>query len=75
MTGHDPIDERRIEAVDPLVARCLRRMTPAQRVAQMFASNRLMRQIIARHLRSRHADWSEQQVQAEVARRMQLGSG
>jgi hypothetical protein len=65
---------RRIEVVDEAVAEVLRRKTPAERVAMLFACNRTMRLRIEGHLRTRHPDWDDRQIAGEVARRMLLGT-
>ncbi len=66
--------DRQIEVVDDRVAEILRRKSPAERVEIIFDLNRTMRVMIAGHLRSRHPGWTEEQVQAEVARRMTRGT-
>ena len=64
------LDPGQIEVVDDAVADVLRSKTPAQRVEMMLDANRTMRLLIETHLRTGHPDWSDQQVLAEVARRM-----
>ena len=68
------VDERRIEVVDDAVAEVLRRKTPAERIEMVLNANRLMRLRIEGHLRTRHPDWDDAAVHAEIARRMLLGS-
>ena len=63
-----------IELTDPLVIEIMRRMTPAEKVAQVFALNRGIRQRIASALGTLHPEWSKAEVQQEVARRMLLGA-
>ena len=53
----------------------LRRKTPAQRLAMVFAADRTMRLRLEGHLRSRHPDWDSQTVMREIARRMSRGTG
>jgi hypothetical protein len=62
------------EMVDDEMARILREKTGAERLkiaSDMFASARRM---LASHLRSEHPDWSEEQIQREVARRISHGA-
>jgi hypothetical protein len=68
------LDKGQIEVVDDAVARVLRGKTPAQRVEMALAANRLVRLRIEGHLRTRHGDWDAARIQAEIARRMLLGS-
>ena len=69
------IDPRRIELLEPMVAEILRRKTPAERLQMTLESNRFLRQRLEAHLRHQHADWTDSQVQAEVARRVLHGAG
>jgi hypothetical protein len=68
------LDPRRIEVVDEAVARILRRKTPAERVKMISDAHRTMRLIVEGGLRTRHPDWNDQQVKAEVVRRMTRGT-
>ncbi len=68
------LDERQIEVVDDAVAELLRHKTPAERVEMIFAANRTMRLLIEGGLRSRHSDWDDARISAEVARRMLRGA-
>ena len=52
----------------------IRRLTPAQRLAQAERMNQAMRELLAAGFRNRHADWNEQQVRAAVANRILRGS-
>lgn len=69
------LDDGQIEVVDDAVAEILRRKTPAERVAMVFACNRTMRLLIKGHLRTRHSDWDDTRISKEVARRMAHGTG
>ena len=69
------LDDGQIEVVDDQVASVLRQKTPAERLAMMFDCNRTMRLLIAGSLRTRHADWDDAKIAAEVARRMSRGTG
>lgn len=63
-----------VELLDPAVVQVLRRKTPTERVAMIFAANRTMRLRLEGHLRSRHPDWDDQAVMQEIARRMSRGA-
>jgi hypothetical protein len=68
------LDKGQIEVVDDAVAEVLRRKTVAQRVEMALAANRLVRLRMEGHLRTLHSDWDDARIQAEIARRMRLGS-
>ena len=68
------LDDGQIEVVDDAVADVLRRKTPAERVAMMFACNRTMRLLIEGRLRTVHPDWDDARISSEVARRMTRGT-
>lgn len=62
------------DMVDDDMARILREKTGAERLkiaSDMFASARRM---LASHLRSEHPDWSEEEIQREVSRRISHGA-
>ena len=67
-------DPRRIEILEPEMVAVLRDKTPAERVAMVFDANRTLRLRIAGHLLTCHPDWTSEQIAAEIARRMLLGS-
>ena len=64
----------RIELLDDAIVEILRRKTPLERVAMIFAANRTVRLRLEAHLRSSHPDWTDQAVAQEIARRMNLGT-
>lgn len=68
------LDKGQIEVVDDAVAEVLRGKTEAQRVEMALTANRLVRLRIEGHLRTLHEDWNAARIQAEIARRMLLGS-
>lgn len=68
------LDDGQIEVVDPFVAKCLRERTIAERVAMVFDANRTMRGLIEARVRMNQPDWSDQEVAAEIARRMLHGT-
>lgn len=47
-----------------------RAMAPRQRLQQALRMNRAMRELLAAGFRSRHADWTEEQVRRAVADRI-----
>ncbi len=47
-----------------------RRMKPEERLAQAVRMNRTMRQLMDAGIRAEHPDWSDQQRQRELARRI-----
>jgi hypothetical protein len=63
-----------IEVVHPRVAEMLRAKTPAQRLALAWEANRFARELIATALANQHPDWTQSEIQAEVARRMLGGA-
>jgi hypothetical protein len=67
------IDPKKIEVVDDAIAAILRGMAPAQRVELVFQAETLTRTLMAAGVKSRHPDWSDQEIQQEVARIWLLG--
>lgn len=68
------LDPGQIEGVDEAMAAILRQKTPAERLAMAFAANRTVRAILTARIQSQHVDWTQAQVQEEVARRMMRGA-
>jgi len=68
------LDPGQIEVVDHAVADILRRKTPAERVKMISDAHRMARLIVEGGLRTRHPNWTDQQIKAEVARRMTRGT-
>ena len=68
------LDPGQIEVVDEAIADILRRKTPAERLAMMFAANRTMRLVLEANISATHRDWTRARVLAEVARRMSGGA-
>jgi hypothetical protein len=64
-----------IEVLDEGVARSLRRMTPAQRLALAFDAGRFARLLVRASVREAHPRWNEGRISREVARRFLLGAG
>jgi hypothetical protein len=61
---------RHIEVIDDDLAVVLRQKTPAERIQMTADANDTARALSAAGIRFQHPDWSELQVQREVARRM-----
>lgn len=59
-----------IEIVDDQMADVLRGKTEAERLAIAWDMWRSARDMIRRLLRDQHPDWTEEEVQAETARRL-----
>jgi hypothetical protein len=68
------LDPGQIEVVDEAVAAILRQKTAAERIAMASAAHRTARELIAGNIRTLHPDWTAEQVQREVARRMTRGT-
>jgi hypothetical protein len=68
------VDPNRIEVLDPAIVEILKQKTPAERLAMVFAANRTMRLRLEGHLKTYHPDWSDKQIQAEIAKRMLSGT-
>lgn len=64
----------RFEMVDPTVAESLRAMPGYKRLEIVFEMNETMRQLLAAGFKSRHPNWTEEQVQQSVAERMLNGT-
>lgn len=69
-----PIDASRIELLDPAIVEILKSKTPAERLAMVFAANRTMRLRLEGHLRTHHPEWSDEEIQCEIAKRMLGGT-
>ncbi|MSQ97096.1 MAG: hypothetical protein EXR98_21435 [Gemmataceae bacterium] len=68
------LDPGQIEVVDEAVAAILRQKTPAERIAIACDAHRTARAMLAAQIRSQHADWTDDEVQREVARRLTRGT-
>jgi hypothetical protein len=65
-----PVDPRNIEVIDDQMAAILRDKSVTGRIAMSADANDTARLLAAAGIRHVHPDWSEDQVQQEVARRM-----
>ena len=68
------IDPRQIEPPDPQSVQALRDKSQAERLAMAFDCNRTARRMMAAQFKARFPDWSNDRIQAEVARRMLGGT-
>ncbi|MBM4074929.1 MAG: hypothetical protein FJ267_04720 [Planctomycetes bacterium] len=68
-----PIDPRRIELIDPIVAQILRTKTPAEKLAIVFDAHQMAFDIKVAQIRQRNPDWSESRVRSTVVRRLSSG--
>lgn len=60
----------RIEVIDDDLAAVLRQKTPAERVEMIGAANRTARLLAAAGIRYQHPGWDDEQVQAEIIKRV-----
>lgn len=68
------LDAGQIEVVDEEVAEILRRKTPAERIQLASDAHRTARQLIAGAILTQCPDWTQEQVDREVARRLTRGA-
>jgi hypothetical protein len=68
------LDSGQIEVLDDAMAEVLRRKTSAERIAIGFALWTSAKRMLTAHLKSTHPDWSEKQIQSEIARRLSHGA-
>lgn len=68
------LDAGQIEVIDHAMADTLRRMTPAERLAIASGMWESVRTMLLTQLAERHPDWSPEQVEREVVRRMSHGA-
>ncbi len=68
------LDPGQIEVVDDAVAALLREKTAAQRIEMTAAAHRTARALLTGQVRSQHPEWTDEQVQREVARRLTRGT-
>ena len=62
------------ERLDPVWLEVLRGKTPTERIMMALDANRMARLRIAGQLETDHPDWTAEQIQAEVSRRMLHGT-
>jgi hypothetical protein len=62
------------DVIDDDLAAVLRTKTPAEKIAMVDAANRTARLLAAAGVRHLHPEWTEEQVQTEVIRRVTGGT-
>jgi hypothetical protein len=65
-----PIDPRNIEVIDQEVANAIRSISAKESLNQALDAHELGRNLVESGVRSQHPDWSDQEVQIEIIRRM-----
>jgi len=68
------LDPRQIEVVDDRMAEVLRAKTGAERLAIAFGLYSSARRMLISALRAEHPDWTDEQTNAEAARRLSHGA-
>ena len=64
----------RIEVVDDEMAKVIRGKTGAERLRIASGMYSSARRMLLCHLREQHADWDDERIQREVARRLSHGA-
>jgi hypothetical protein len=70
-----PIHEGQIEQIEPAMVEVLRRKTAAERIEMISAANRTARLLTAAGIRFQNPGWTEEQIKAEVIKRVSGGTG
>lgn len=65
---------RCVEVVDARVAAILRRKSPSDCVEMIFESSRLAREMMSSRIRTEYPNWTVDEVNKEVARRILRGT-
>lgn len=65
---------KRIEMVDDAMAEVLRSKSPTERIAIAHGMWNHASRMISQVLRKEHQDWSDSQIEEEVARRLSHGA-
>lgn len=60
-----------VDVMDPMVVEIMRKKTPQERLKMAFGMWDSARLMIQAHLQTEHPEWGAEQVQQEIARRMQ----
>lgn len=68
------LNPQQIEVVDDALVPILRAKNPAEKLQMQFQAFELVRMLMAAGIKHRHPQWSQEQVDQEVARRMLHGS-
>jgi hypothetical protein len=68
------LDPGQIEVLDDAMAEVLKRKTPWERIAIGFELWHGAWEMLRSHVSASHPDWSDEEILAEVARRMSHGA-
>lgn len=68
------LDPGQIEVVDEAMAEILRRKTPAERIRIGFMMWTSVRNMLRTHLKQTHPEWSTEEVEKEVRKRLSHGT-
>ena len=60
-----------VETMDPVMVEVMRNKTPAERLAIAFRMWESARAMVTESVRKMHPDWSDDEVEQEIAARMQ----
>ena len=63
-----------VEFMDREMVEILRSKTVTEKIAMVGAAHRTAKKLVACGIRGRHPDWTEEEIQSEVARRMINGT-
>jgi hypothetical protein len=69
-----PMQRSHVEVIDRAYAAILAAKSPAERVSMVAEGHRTARMLASAGVRYLHPDWTELQVNSEVARRMMHGA-
>lgn len=69
------LEAKHIEVVDEQMAAIYREMSTAQKGEIIASAHRTMRRLLQGRIMTDHPDWSEEQVNTEIAQRLLYGSG
>ncbi len=68
------LDPGQIEVVDEVIAEILRRKTPAERIRIGFTLWTSVRNMLRTHVKRTHPEWSTEEVEREVKKRLSHGT-
>ncbi|MBP86194.1 MAG: hypothetical protein CMJ64_05680 [Planctomycetaceae bacterium] len=68
------LDAGQIEVLDDAMVEVLRKKTPAERVEMISAAHRTARGLVEGGVRDQYPSWDDEQVEAEVRRRLLGGT-
>lgn len=68
------LDRGQIEVVDDKVAEILRKKTGQERLEMVWDSWNFFYRVIGASLKSSHPEWTQEQIQKEIARRVLYGT-